>query len=407
MVWTLLGLVICTGCAHTAALFERAADRARFRQERVEEAQAERERNLAIKAEKRRMELESQHSQCDQNMEDARRQTADSLRSKVSLDLDQSLRLGQLQVDVTKLKELLAQREKENEEANKLHAEIEKQFKARQKDAALAEAKRIIDGLDRKTENATAACGHPSCCSAGCQNPHCWRHHMKSCEGPSQLNALAQRMPDLPAQRALQPTEIPLMIPVFLDIGFDNPRIEEARVRKVPTLNALGQEEARRQEAEARAAQCAMNCPQPCPQSFPQQYCPPAPVCQPLPFCGPMGYSAPAGGHVVAPPADTDPAPCPPAKQPGNPGQGSAPATNSSHAPAVPGFTGRTASTVVPVPQPLSLADASNLQRLPPVMGTATPVSGVASVGDEGLVAPGPHASGPLAPVVMPASNRP
>jgi hypothetical protein len=184
---------------------------------------AERERmKAAVRAseqrarrEERNSEMEARIAHSHADCQNSRRQVEQVVHSELGLGLDQRVRIGQLQVDGEKLKQLLAQRDKELQEANKLYEEIDKQYHDLKKRGLEEEARRYLDAVR------DAQSGHDGkCCPE------------KTCGIPP---FEARRPPELPAQRPLLPTEIPLMLPVTLEVQLENARVRESEVRSVPT----------------------------------------------------------------------------------------------------------------------------------------------------------------------------
>ncbi len=171
---------------------------------------AERDIELArIAAERARTEIEL----CQANQEAQRERLRSNIRevveSKVAFDVRQGLTVGELEVDVDKLKELMAQREQQPQ--------------------------RIAPQPQREP---CQCCDRPCGCEEGLRRRHCPRCRNKPCEaekkcgGPETLAQLEQQ----PQRAPLRPAEIPMKLPVYLSFGFQNPAIEGARIRHQPPI---------------------------------------------------------------------------------------------------------------------------------------------------------------------------
>ena len=178
------------------------------RQALLDEIAAEREEEIA-ELETRRQALKAEQ---ELHRENLRNQTQESLQSKLSLNFDQSVRVGQLQVNTEQLKALIDQREKDHQALSKFYDEMEerrRELLLQQNRKKLEEA--LSRGDAKAAEQALADCSQP--------RPEALR--------PAQ--ALKQ-----PLQRPILPTEIPLMLPVTLAVGMENASITETRVRRQP-----------------------------------------------------------------------------------------------------------------------------------------------------------------------------
>ena len=169
---------------------------------------AAREVELArFEAERRQLEREF----CISNEEALRQQLRSNIReqleSKVAFNVTQAIEVGELEVDVEKLRELMTQREQPPVE----------QFRQPPK---------------------CPCCDQTCPCGSGILRrlcPHC-RH--KPCEaelkcgGPEALTQLERQ----PFRQPLRPAEIPLKLPVYLSFGMQQPELERARIRQQPLL---------------------------------------------------------------------------------------------------------------------------------------------------------------------------
>jgi hypothetical protein len=172
---------------------------------RREERRAE-EDAMQAQLEARRAERQAEHEACRLRAEqEARAQIDQSLHAKVGMGLTQRIRLGQPQVDMTKLKTLMAQIEKDNEMMQKLHAQLEEERKQEYIQKLQAHLRDV-----RRAEEAGCECKLP-------------------CPPPS----LPAQLPP-PIERAMLPTEIPINIPATLEVVFERAEMEEARIQRLP-----------------------------------------------------------------------------------------------------------------------------------------------------------------------------
>ncbi|MDP7019607.1 MAG: hypothetical protein QGG36_27670 [Pirellulaceae bacterium] len=224
-------LVATVGCARTTQVLTGVTDSAvlrvqnsqelaKVRQESNSQLAAERLEAKQIAAERQRQELQialqrqkMEMQFCQANQEAQRQALQNQLRedvhSKVAFDVIQGLDVGELEVDMDELEQLLQQREQNQ-------AQIQAQAQAARKGCGCDERHcGCRPGLKRRD---CGACQKTSC---GCPE--------KDCGGPA---ALAQAMQN--AHRPLRPQEIPLKLPVRLSFGMQQPNVEAAQIRPRP-----------------------------------------------------------------------------------------------------------------------------------------------------------------------------
>jgi hypothetical protein len=224
-----LGLPLLSGCAGLNNFYELAAfrmgshhdladirrdTREQLAEERLEAKQiaAERElQQLQVDLERQKLEMQFCQANIAAQQQQLASQIRDNLQSKVAFNVEQGLEVGELEVDVEQLQQLLKQRKKD------------------------AAAPTLSQNASQKS-----TCGFEErlCgCEPGLRRKHCLRcAHQKcgcppenDCGGPAALQQ-AQTSP----QRSLRPQEIPMKLPVRLTFGMQNPRIEEARILRRP-----------------------------------------------------------------------------------------------------------------------------------------------------------------------------
>lgn len=180
---------------------------------------------LAARAEEERAMRE--RCECDEEAreEQARRENIDSLRSKLSFQMDQRFVMNDLEVDTDELKELMAKRDKEYEEIKKLWDALERQMRQ-------ARTQQELQATRARMEELTCKAVEKGCCV---EPPKCHRCRLFCCrcDIPEQP---AQRMPELPAKRPVTPVDIPMVIKVRWRMGLESPQVEEARVRSLPAV---------------------------------------------------------------------------------------------------------------------------------------------------------------------------
>jgi hypothetical protein len=215
-----------SGCAHLATFYnglfvriQEKHDLANVRQDtrqalaqQEQEAQrltAQREVEQArLSAEQRRIEMELCRANQEALQQQVRSNLKNVLESKVAFNVEHGLEVGELEVDTEALQQLL---------------------KAREQAPPQAPVQRPP----------CPCCDQPCGCGSGFIRrlcPHC-RHKPCECEqkcgGPETYAQLQQA----PLKQPLRPAEIPMKLPVRLSYGFQQPIMENARVRTQPVTN--------------------------------------------------------------------------------------------------------------------------------------------------------------------------
>lgn len=273
-----LGLMViagATGCAAAGARWQaflqcRAERRLLAQQMALEEIRAMKE---AIHAEDRAIlaehELELARMQTDAEKRACllRSQYDESVRTKLGMDFDQRIQVGQLQVNMDEMRRLMEERERDyREQMRRYEDEL-----ARQQ----ATQTRAQNQPGPSCMCAVPVCGVPE---PGCDaphSPHCCQKcgmpiHMRpqlaaDCAGVRPFSEAPQK----PLRQPITAMEIPLMLPVKLELGVTNSYLTESQVRRLPYREApvLPQ--------KAPCGHCpACKCGKPCPQ------CAPPPACE-------------------------------------------------------------------------------------------------------------------------------
>lgn len=139
----------------------------------------------------------------------AKNQIKNVMESKLAFNFEQEFEVGELQVDIEALKKLIEEREKEQPPTT---------------------------SEDLRTKKPCSCCDQPCNCGSGLLRRLCPKCRHKSCEaektcgGPEALRKLEQE----PLKRPLRPTEIPLILPVKMQVGIQRPEMEGMRIRRQP-----------------------------------------------------------------------------------------------------------------------------------------------------------------------------
>ncbi len=205
---------VATGCSAIGSIFTATGERITSRNQLATQASAVRRSEREARAAERVAALENELARREQRVQHARRNEIDSLRSKLSFDLDQRFTVSEMQVDAPRLKQLMAKRDKDYKDIQEAWDKVEKEMENARNEAELQEARRNLDNL--------LALGEAKGCYAA--KPLCEED--------------ARRLPELPAKRPITPVEIPMVLRVRWRIGMDNARLEDARIRRLPTMPA-------------------------------------------------------------------------------------------------------------------------------------------------------------------------
>jgi hypothetical protein len=187
------------------------------REELAEQREDEREwaaedevEQARLNAERARWEAEFCRCNKEKEQERLRAHIRETVESKLAFSVEHGVEVGELEVDVEQLKEMLQQREQPPPQLP---------------------VKRPC----------CPCCDAPCKCGSGFLRrlcPHCKHKHCeaeKDCGGPEALARLQQ----LPAKQPLRPAEIPLKLPVYLTFGVQQPEMERARIRRQPVFEQV------------------------------------------------------------------------------------------------------------------------------------------------------------------------
>jgi len=286
----------CTACSQRWAAYQQCKADERLSKQKIlaedlellkEELEAERR---AIQAE-RDLELACDRADCEKRACQARSQVDESVRTKVGLDLDQRVQVGQLQVNMPELERLMAERERDYAERMRTFNQLKAQ-----------ERQRATEAWKREQMGPCCTCAEPSCEAPGpncdaprggaccCQNcglPIAEQQYAADCAGTRPF----REGPKKPVQQPVLATEVPMMLPVKMEMGVTNSYLNQAQVRRVPYATA-------RQALQAQREPCGQ-CPGCC-KGQPCQRCVPAttPSCD-APRSG--GPATPVTPVVTAP----------------------------------------------------------------------------------------------------------
>ena len=137
----------------------------------------------------------------------------ETLRSKLSLDMDQQICFGALQVDMDKLQNLIDDRKEQYEEEQKLYDEYVQAQKEHWKAERERQLRHYIDSLPSQ--------GSSDCCGpkVSCAPPVCPKFEL----------------PSPPPRCIVGAAEIPFIVPVTLKVGLDEVGINRPHVRRTVT----------------------------------------------------------------------------------------------------------------------------------------------------------------------------
>lgn len=129
----------------------------------------------------------------------------EQLHTDLGLSFDQRVRVGQLQVDVVELEKKMKAWKKQQEA---LQADYDSRYQSWKEN--LAAESYNTEGL-------------------GAVNSVC------GCERPAREKLMEKENLEAPPTLKVLPTEIPLMLPVSLDVAIQNPSLRQTTVRRIPT----------------------------------------------------------------------------------------------------------------------------------------------------------------------------
>ncbi|MFM7070815.1 MAG: hypothetical protein ACKO38_03345 [Planctomycetota bacterium] len=164
-----------------------------------------------LNAERQQLEAEFCHANQEALKERLRSNIKETVESKVAFNLQQGMEIGELEVDVEELQELLKNREKQPPSPPE----------------------------PLRGKPPCECCDQPCGCRPGLLRRLCSHCREKPCEaekkcgGPEALTRLEEQ----PLRQPLRPTEIPLKLPVRLTFGMQQPSMEQARIRRQPLIN--------------------------------------------------------------------------------------------------------------------------------------------------------------------------
>jgi hypothetical protein len=254
---TSLALCGCTACAQRWAAYQQCKADERLSKQKIlaedletlkEELEAERR---AIQAE-RELELACDRADAEKRACQAKSQYDESVRTKLGLDLDQRVQVGQLQVNMPEMQRLMAERQRDYAERMRTY----NQLKAQERQQATQAWKEAQLGP-------CCTCAEPSCDAPGpdCDAPGVGVCCCQKCGlpvPPQDLNDCAgtrpfREGPKKPVKQPMLATELPMMLPVQLEVGVTNSYVNQSQVRRVPYASA-------RQALQAQQQPCG-ECP--------------------------------------------------------------------------------------------------------------------------------------------------
>lgn len=200
-----------------------------------EELQADREAALAcelaeLNAEREALRGEQQYraealrADTEQRREDMSKNFDESVRTKLGLNLDQRVKMGQLQVDTQKLQSLTEERDRDFQFRNKLYQDALRDQELHDRHAALLELKRTA-ALNQGQNPDAVGCTNCATTANDCARPPTSALR----QGPNRTQPLRA-----PVRQPLLSTEVPFMLPVTLEVGVASSELGPSQVRRQP-----------------------------------------------------------------------------------------------------------------------------------------------------------------------------
>ncbi len=274
-------LIICApGCsvisARWHAFFQDQAERRLLAQQlALEEVRAVQshldDEKLALK-EEHDLELARLHADLEKQRCQVRSQYDESLRTKIGMDLDQRIQVGQLQVNMEEMRRLMEERDRDYTERMREYNDQRPQ---------------MGNGVTQPYSGPWCGCAAPLCAAPGpdCEAPHRW-NCCQRCGNPTRPQVGGdcagvrpfREAPQKPIRQPITAMEIPLMVPVRLELGVTNSYLNEAEIRRLP----YEQQESR--PLQAPCGQCGgCQVGGPCDRCVPRPDCEAPVVPQPAP----------------------------------------------------------------------------------------------------------------------------
>jgi hypothetical protein len=229
----------CTACAQRWAAYQQCKADERLSKQQIlaedlqslkEELEAERR---AIQAE-RELELACDRADCEKRACQLRSQYDESVRTKLGLDLDQRVQVGQLQVNMPEMQRLMAERERDYADRMRTY----NQLKAAERERATREWKQshmepCCTCAEPSCEAPGPNCDAPAagaCCCQKCGLPVVQPQNVADCAGTRPF----REGPKKPVKQPVLAQELPMMLPVQLEVGVTNSYVNQSQVRRVP-----------------------------------------------------------------------------------------------------------------------------------------------------------------------------
>ncbi|NQV23535.1 MAG: hypothetical protein HQ518_04120 [Rhodopirellula sp.] len=146
----------------------------------------------------------------DRRREAQKQDFDESVRTSLGLQLEQRVKLGQLQVNMEQLAAVLDSREKDFEYRKRIYEEAQREAEMYSRMSALRSMAAQKSGSGIAAQMAQANCASPP-------------------------GMAAQRAPTpQPVRQPLLPTEIPFMVPISLEIGMVDAGLDNSEIRRLP-----------------------------------------------------------------------------------------------------------------------------------------------------------------------------
>jgi hypothetical protein len=294
LLFTFWLLISSIGCVTTAARIsaylqcksEDHLARQQFHQDELEAKKAHLEAERRAMLAERQMELAQRRAECDKRSCQMQSQYEESIRTQLGLDLDQRIKVGQIQVNTAELQQLLEERERDHADRMRVYKQLKQQQSQAQfqqwKQAQLGEVccTCVESGCDAPGPTCEAPCAAGCCQRCGLPKQPVFSN---DCAG----NRPFREAPTRPLQEPLTAAQIPMMLPVTIEVGMTNSRIGQSHVRRLPQLGAESLKQPCQCEGCRRGRSCVKSLPPACeapvypsksqqsPHQLPGQHLPP------------------------------------------------------------------------------------------------------------------------------------
>lgn len=234
-------LPIASGCAVVAArlnaFWEYKAERCAVAEDMamrdLEAAKAELDADTRALQAEHEYELALLQADAEKRACNVRSQLDESVRTKLGLDFDQRMHVGQMQVDMNELRSLLEQRERDY--ADKMH----QYTRAQSQYTAAQTAPQMSSQVGPSCQCLIPDCAVPT---PGCAEPadccckKCGKEVRPQLAGDCAGTRPFREPPTKPQREPITAMQIPLVVPVRLELGVTNSHIDQSQIRRLPYM---------------------------------------------------------------------------------------------------------------------------------------------------------------------------